>query len=166
VEIERLEFKVVMDDGLNTEVLARVAHLDLAGPAYRAAVLKYPNRNIALRHGARIIEQHLGEPPPPPLVQRDPNLKSWSAHLIGGKKMQLLGYIEAVSEAAAIERPSFSSPSALRLRFSCHPSSEKEPGARRCRGSSPGGYQRVPNGRRVASALWEGFDAGAGRAVD
>jgi hypothetical protein len=31
-------------------------------------------------------------------------LKSWSAHLIGGKKMILLSVIEAVSEAAAIER--------------------------------------------------------------
>jgi hypothetical protein len=39
-EHERLEFKIVMDDGPNTEVLARLAHLDLAGPAYRAAVLK------------------------------------------------------------------------------------------------------------------------------
>jgi hypothetical protein len=52
------EFKIVMDDGPNTEVLARLAHLDLAGPAYTAAVLKYPKRNIALRHGARIIERH------------------------------------------------------------------------------------------------------------
>jgi len=33
----------------------------------------------------------------------DPNAKSWSAHLIGGKKMQLLGFVEAVSEPAAIE---------------------------------------------------------------
>ena len=31
-------------------------------------------------------------------------MKSWSIHLIGGKKMQMLGSIEAVSEAAAIER--------------------------------------------------------------
>jgi hypothetical protein len=67
-------------------------------------VLKYPNRNVYLRHGARIIERHDGEPPAPPLVQRDPNLRSWSAHLIGGRKMQLLGYLEAVSETAAIER--------------------------------------------------------------
>ena len=104
MEHESLEFKIVMDDGPDTEVLARLAHLDLAGPAYRAAVLKYPKRNIAVRHGARIIERHEGEPPPAPLIQRDPNLKSWSAHLIGGKKMHLLGYIEAVSEAAAIER--------------------------------------------------------------
>jgi hypothetical protein len=51
---------------------------------------------------ARIVERHDGEPPPASLIERDPNLKSWSAHLIGGKKMQLLGYIEAVSEAAAI----------------------------------------------------------------
>jgi hypothetical protein len=66
--------------------------------------LKYPKRNIALRHGARVIERHDGEPAPPPLIKRDSNLKRWSAHLIGGKKMQLLGTIEAVSAAAAIER--------------------------------------------------------------
>ena len=34
---------------------------------------------------------------------KDPNLKKWSAHLIGGKKVQLLGFVEAVSEPAAIE---------------------------------------------------------------
>jgi hypothetical protein len=104
MEHERLEFKIVMTDGADSEVLARAASLDLALAAYRAAVLKYPKRNIALRHGARIIEQHLGEPPPPPPVERDPNLRSWSVHLIGGKKMQSLGTIEAVSETAAIER--------------------------------------------------------------
>lgn len=42
-----------MEDGPNIEVLARLAHLDLAGPAYTAAVLKYPKHNIALRHRAR-----------------------------------------------------------------------------------------------------------------
>jgi hypothetical protein len=55
------------------------------------------NRPVASRH-----EDHDGEPKPDP--PPDPNLKSWSVHLIGGKKMQLLGSIEAVSEAAAIER--------------------------------------------------------------
>ncbi len=54
-----------------------------------------------MRHGERIIEQHVGEPRPEP--PRNPNLKSWSAHLIGGKKMQLLGFVEAVSEPAAVE---------------------------------------------------------------
>jgi hypothetical protein len=67
-------------------------------------VLKYPRRNLQLRHGARIIAPHDGAPKPEPLVKRDPNLKSWSAHLIGGRKMTLLGYIEAVDEAGAIER--------------------------------------------------------------
>jgi hypothetical protein len=39
-----------------------------------------------LRQGARIIKQHLGEPVPAPLVKPDdPNLKRWSAHLIGGR---------------------------------------------------------------------------------
>jgi hypothetical protein len=41
-----------MDDGKDIEVLARVAHLDLARPAYTVAVIKFPKRNIALRHGA------------------------------------------------------------------------------------------------------------------
>jgi hypothetical protein len=38
-----------------------------------------------------------------PESPKGPNLKKWSAHLIGGKKMQLLGFVEAVSEPAAIE---------------------------------------------------------------
>jgi hypothetical protein len=105
IEHESLEYKIVMDDGAGSEVLARLAALDIAGPAFIAAVVKYPKRNIALRQGARIIKRHDGEPAPaPPIAPRDPNLKSWSAHLIGGKKMQLLGYLEAVTEAAAIER--------------------------------------------------------------
>jgi hypothetical protein len=95
MEHDSLEYKIVMDEGTGSEVLARFAHLGIAGPAYRAAVLKYPQRNVQLRHRA---------PPPPLLVERDPNLKSWSAHLIGGRKMQLLGYLAAVTEAAAIER--------------------------------------------------------------
>jgi len=70
-----------------------------------AAVVTYPNRNIALRQGTRIIKRHDGEPrPEPPIQPKDPNLRSSSAHLIEGRKLLLLGYIEAVSEAAAIER--------------------------------------------------------------
>jgi len=102
MEHEALEFKIVMDDGPDTEVLARAASLDIASAAYMAAVLKHPKRSLALRHGARIIKRHDGEPKAEP--PRDPNLKSWSAHLIGGRKMQLLGFVEAVSEAAALER--------------------------------------------------------------
>jgi hypothetical protein len=51
-----------------------------------------------------IIKRHDGEPKPEPPVEPDPNLRSWSVHLLGGKKMQSLGVIEALSEAAAIER--------------------------------------------------------------
>jgi hypothetical protein len=104
MELERLEFKVVVDDtdSPDTEILARAASLDIASAAYMAAVAKYPNRNVQLRQGALIIRRNDGEPKPEP--PRDPNLKSWSVYLIGGKKMQLLGSIEAVSEAAAIER--------------------------------------------------------------
>ena len=36
--------------------------LDIASAAYMAAVLKYPTRNLALRHDARIIKRHDGEP--------------------------------------------------------------------------------------------------------
>jgi hypothetical protein len=68
-------------------------------------VLKYPQRNAQLCHGAGIVERHDGAFVPPPMIApRDPNLKSWSAHLIGGKKLQLLGCLEAATEAAAIER--------------------------------------------------------------
>jgi hypothetical protein len=104
MEYERLEFKVVMADGADSEILARAAALDIAGSAYMASIAKYPKRNIQLRHGARIIERHDGEPvQPPPIEPKDPNLRSWSVHLIGGRKMQPLGVIEAVDEPAAIE---------------------------------------------------------------
>jgi len=101
MELESLEFKVVMDDGPDTEVLARVATLEIASAAYMAAVAKYSLRNVKLCHGIRIVKRHDGEPRPEP--PRDPNLRSWSAHLIGGSKMQLLGFVEAVDEAGAID---------------------------------------------------------------
>jgi hypothetical protein len=44
MEHESLEYKRVMDEGTGSKVLARLAHLDIAGPAYRAAVLEYPQR--------------------------------------------------------------------------------------------------------------------------
>jgi hypothetical protein len=99
MEHESLDYKIVMDDGPDTEVLGRLANLDIASALH--AIVKYPLRNLQLRQGEHIIKRHDGEPKPEP--PKDPNLKSWSAHLIGGKKMQLLGFVEAVSEPAAIE---------------------------------------------------------------
>jgi hypothetical protein len=39
---ERLEFKIVMEDGPHLEVLVRVFALDIAGSAYMASIAKYP----------------------------------------------------------------------------------------------------------------------------
>jgi hypothetical protein len=117
MEHERLEFKIVMADGADSEILARAAALDIAGSAYMA------KRNIQLRHGARIIERHHGEPPPAPIEPRDPDLRSWSVHLIGGKKLTNLGWVEAVDEPAAIERAVvlFSLDDAKRSRLAVNP---------------------------------------------
>ena len=101
MERESLEYKIVMDDGPDTEVLGRLASLDIASAADMETIVKYPLRNVQLRHGARVIKRHDGEPKPVP--PKDPNLKSWSAHLIGGKRMQLMGYVEAKDEPGAIE---------------------------------------------------------------
>lgn len=96
-----LEYKIVLDTGTDTDVIGRLVSLDLATAAFTAAIARYPNRNIALRQGARIIKRHDGEPQPQ--RPRDPNLKEWSVHLIGGKKMRFLGYVEGVDEIAAVE---------------------------------------------------------------
>lgn len=46
------------DAGSSIErVLARCFHVEIARAAYEAALVKYPGRNITLRHGARVIEQ-------------------------------------------------------------------------------------------------------------
>jgi hypothetical protein len=98
-----LDYKVVMDDGPDSELLGRVRDLEFGFMVFTAAVAKHPDRNIQLRQGTRIIKRHDGEPEPVPSVPVDPNLKSWSVNLIGGRKMQHLGFIHAASETAAIE---------------------------------------------------------------
>jgi hypothetical protein len=101
MEHEVLDYKIVMDDGADTEVLGRLADPEIADAAYRQAVVKYPLRTVRLCQGEQVIKRHDGETKPEP--PRDPNLKKWSAHLIGGKRMELLGFVEAESEPAAIE---------------------------------------------------------------
>jgi hypothetical protein len=48
-----------------------------------------------------VIKQRNGEPRPQPPPDR--NLRNWSAHLIGGKRMPWLGYAKAATAPAAIE---------------------------------------------------------------
>lgn len=101
MEHGELPYKVVMDDGPDTAVLARLADLEMGAAAYMAAVLKHPKRNIQLRQGARIIKRHDGEPAPqlPP----DPRLPDWDANLIVGSKNRFLGSVMAADEASAIK---------------------------------------------------------------
>ncbi|MBO0756735.1 MAG: hypothetical protein J2P54_12815 [Bradyrhizobiaceae bacterium] len=101
MEHESLEYKIILEDGADSEILGKLSALDIARAAYLQAVVKYPLRNIQLRQGARTIKRHQGEPKPEP--PPDPNLRSWSAHLIGGKKMTFLGFVEAATGTAAIE---------------------------------------------------------------
>jgi hypothetical protein len=103
MEREQLDYTIVMENGPHTEVLGRVRDLDFGAAVYTAAVTRFPKRNIQLCLGERVIKRHDGEPPKPPPVPVDPNMKTWSVHLIGGRKMESYGYVEAISEEAAIE---------------------------------------------------------------
>jgi DNA repair photolyase len=55
MELEKFEYKIVMDDGADTVVLALLADLELGTAAFTAAVAKYPKRNVHLRQGVHII---------------------------------------------------------------------------------------------------------------
>jgi hypothetical protein len=85
----------VIKNGPHSEVLGRVRDVDFGA--------KFPKRNIQLELGERVIKRHEGEPPKPPPVPVDPNMKTWSVHMIGGRKAQHLGYVQAASEVAATE---------------------------------------------------------------
>jgi len=66
---------------------------DDAGSLHEGSIEIWLPDKRAAAAGARIVKRHDGDPKPEP--PRDPNLRSWSAHLIGGTKMQLLGFAEA-----------------------------------------------------------------------
>ena len=102
MEVEKLEFKIIMDDGADAVVLARLADLELGAAAFMAALAKHPARNVYLWQGARIIKQNLGEPKPETETPVDPNLKSWSVNLIGGRKMEHLGFVLAADLESAV----------------------------------------------------------------
>ncbi len=102
MERAKLEYDVVINAGPDTEVRSRVRDFDFGAAVYMAAVAKFPNRNIYLRRGAQVIKKPEGEPKPQPAPPVDPNLKSWSVHLIGGRKMQHLGFVQAADAKAAM----------------------------------------------------------------
>jgi hypothetical protein len=56
-----LDYKIVMDHGPDTEVLGRLASLDIANAAYLHVIVKYPLRNVQLRQGEQIIKRRDGE---------------------------------------------------------------------------------------------------------
>jgi hypothetical protein len=47
MELESLEYKIVMEDERDAERLGWLAHLDMATAAYMAPIARYPERNIA-----------------------------------------------------------------------------------------------------------------------
>jgi hypothetical protein len=60
MERESLEYKIAMDDDPDTEVVGRLAHLDLV-PIWPSEVI--PPQHHVVR-GERIIKRHDGEPKP------------------------------------------------------------------------------------------------------
>jgi hypothetical protein len=97
-----LDFEIIMEGNPDSEVLGRLADLELGAAAFMAAVAKYSDRNIRLLQGERIIRRHDGDPAPTPEPPTDPNLKSWSVNLIGGRKMQHLGFVLAADAESAV----------------------------------------------------------------
>jgi hypothetical protein len=98
--MDKLEYDIVMDGGPDTELLGCVRDLDFGAAVYMA-VAKYPNRDIQLRRGERVIKRHNGEPKPVPVP---PNLKNWRFHLIRGTQMEWLGSVDASDETSATQR--------------------------------------------------------------
>ncbi len=104
METEQLEYKLVIDDGPDPVVLARLADIEIGAAAFMAALTKYPNRNVQLRQGERVIKRHDGEPKPALPAPVDPDLKSWSVHLVRGEQMEWLGYIDASDRTSAAQQ--------------------------------------------------------------
>jgi hypothetical protein len=112
-----------MEDGSDIEVLGRVRDFDFGAAVYMAAAAKYPDGNIQLRKGEQIIKRHDGEPKPEPETPTDPNMKNWSVHLIGGRKMQHLGFVLAgdTESAVAVAAEKFGLTDERRKRLAVNP---------------------------------------------
>ena len=102
--IEEGEYLIVMEEGSNTRVLARVEHYELIGPAWMAAVFKFPKENLQLRKKAQIMKRHDGAPEPdPPPAAPDPNLLDWDVNLIIGAANKFQGTVMARDHQSALD---------------------------------------------------------------
>lgn len=102
--IEQGEFLIVMEEGADTRVLARLEHYEIAVPAWMAAKLKFPKENLLFRKGAQIMQRHDGAPKPEPEpAVPDPDLLDWDVNLIRGKKADFKGTVAAKDHKTAID---------------------------------------------------------------
>lgn len=95
--IDECEFLIVMEEGADTRVLARLEHLALARPAWMAAVTQWPNENLQLRRRAQIIKRHDGKPKPEPDMP-DMSLPDWDIGVIRGSRTAFLGIVIAARD--------------------------------------------------------------------
>jgi hypothetical protein len=94
----------VMEEGPDTRVLARVEHYELVGPAWMAAVFKFPRENLQLRKRAQILKRHNAAPKPGRQPSApDPNLLDWDVNLIIGAANKFQGTVMARDQQSAIE---------------------------------------------------------------
>jgi hypothetical protein len=102
--IEQGEFLIVMEEGTDTRILARLEHYELAVPVWMAAKLKFPKENLELRKKAQIMQRHDGAPnPEPEAAVPDPDLLDRDVNLIRGKKADFKGTVAAKDHKCAID---------------------------------------------------------------
>jgi hypothetical protein len=102
--IEQGEFLIVMEEGVDAHVLARLEHYELAVPVWMAAKFKFPKENLLFRKGAHILQRHDGAPKPElEPAAPDPDLLDWDVNLIRGKKADFKGTVMAKDHKTAIE---------------------------------------------------------------
>jgi len=101
---EEGEYVIVMEEGADTRVLARMEHYELTGPAWMAAVFKFPKENLQLRKKAQIMKRHDGAPKPEPQPSApDLNLLDWDVNLIIGAANKFQGTVMARDHQSALD---------------------------------------------------------------
>jgi hypothetical protein len=101
--IEEGEYLIVMEEGPDIRILARMEHYELAEPAWMAAKFKFPRENLLLRKKAQIMQRHDGRPKraPEPVAQ-NPDLLDWDVNIVRGKKNDCKGTVMAKDYKGAV----------------------------------------------------------------